>query len=442
MIQTLEARRMLSIADTSIERFVHVDDGTLVIRADRTGRPNDVAVSREGSNLRVRLNTQFVSSRPPAPFSEVVNTLVVRDDVERIQIVAGDGKDTIEVSARVNRPARVAGASGVDVIVGAENDFPAPNGGIIRINGSDDVDTIHVFQIGGRVAIDHKSIVGGSALIKDYAGYNIEDIRAIEIYGNGGNDNIRVARFPGIPVLINGGDGNDTIQGSDGDETLQGGTGNDRITGMWGADLIQGGGGDDRLIGGDPPDTARLAVFIEGLSPDYDTIAGDSGRDTLRGGEEDIVSGGSGNDLVHLEGAPDEIVSIERSGPESSPVVLNPTNRPGGSFINLYRDDRGHLILQAAVRLSDSGWLVDWDFKQSNATLNVTATTYYSGGGRQAIWTYPKQYDLGPAFGENFVVRLTVNDHSVQRKNVTVNSRYPGERVELTSSTDLNAITD
>jgi VCBS repeat-containing protein len=74
-------------------------------------------------------------------------------------------------------------------------------------------------------------------------------------------------------VTLNGGNGNDIMTGTGGEDHLDGGNGNDILYGMDGHDWLYGGNGTDSLYGGDG----------------NDRLAGGNGNDTL--------SGGSGNDL-------------------------------------------------------------------------------------------------------------------------------------------------
>ena len=72
----------------------------------------------------------------------------------------------------------------------------------------------------------------------------------------------------GVQIVVNGGDGHDTITGSlDLDDTLEGGDGDDILNGNLGDNSLDGGDGDDSLSGG--------------AGDDY--LDGDDGRDTLLG---------------------------------------------------------------------------------------------------------------------------------------------------------------
>jgi Ca2+-binding RTX toxin-like protein len=82
---------------------------------------------------------------------------------------------------------------------------------------------------------------------------------------------------------IDGGEGDDSIFASGGADTVQGGLGNDRIDGGSGVDTINGGEGDDTLSGGDGTE---------------ETVHGDNGNDILISGGEGHYYGDAGNDTI------------------------------------------------------------------------------------------------------------------------------------------------
>ena len=110
--------------------------------------------------------------------------------------------------------------------------------------------------------------------------------RKFIINGGAGNDTIRVSTgltpaFHPDVIVIRGGDGNDTITGSEHSEKIFGDAGDDIITGFGGNDTLSGGAGNDRLDGG----------------AGNDRIHGDDGNDTLVGGTgNDALFGGLGDD--------------------------------------------------------------------------------------------------------------------------------------------------
>lgn len=106
---------------------------------------------------------------------------------------------------------------------------------------------------------------------------------------NGGNGN----------DLLFGTTGNDTIRGRSGDDILFGEAGNDLLKGGRGQDILFGGIGDDRLYGGGGHDHL---IGEDG----NDQLYGGNGNDTLIGGAGiDVLSGGNGADTIYLQGGSD-----------------------------------------------------------------------------------------------------------------------------------------
>ena len=129
---------------------------------------------------------------------------------------------------------------------------------------------------------------------------------ALMIYSGNGNDQVTIGALPPgmeTTVVVNGEDGNDTIVGTGSPTAVQfyGGNGNDSLTGSDfgdqldggdGNDLLAGRGDDDRLSGGDGNDT------LEGDGGD-DFLNGQSDDDVVIGGaDDDRLLGGSGNDTL------------------------------------------------------------------------------------------------------------------------------------------------
>ena len=93
---------------------------------------------------------------------------------------------------------------------------------------------------------------------------------------------------------INALGGIDSVQGGFGNDLVDGGVGNDSLYGQEGKDTLDGGDGNDSLFGGNFADTLNGGAGIDGL-------AGGTGDDLLDGGDDtvtDILSGGLGNDTL------------------------------------------------------------------------------------------------------------------------------------------------
>lgn len=136
------------------------------------------------------------------------------------------------------------------------------------------------------------------------------------LFGGDGDDIINASlRFEITGnQLIDGGDGNDTLHGGAGNDTINGRDGDDTIfgdnvlgsatlpVGATGADVIAGGDGNDTVDGGRGNDSINGNQGEDSLlgGAGGDTISGDSGLDTIQGqqGDDSLLGGGS-NDAVN-----------------------------------------------------------------------------------------------------------------------------------------------
>ena len=156
----------------------------------------------------------------------------------------------------------------------------------------------------------------------------------MEIYALGGHDivNARGSNGAGLhflgPVVIEGGDGDDTLRGSSEPDTLTGGAGNDRIEGQESADLINGGLGNDNISAGDGPDTVTggPGTDIFALSAGDDVAFADDGE------ADGSINGGAGIDTVRYDAGLDPTpVAVENRIPVTPPPPPPPPPPPAGS---------------------------------------------------------------------------------------------------------------
>jgi Ca2+-binding RTX toxin-like protein len=132
--------------------------------------------------------------------------------------------------------------------------------------------------------------------------YTLSRVSRIVVNALGGNDFIEYSGRDGglaVPGVLNGGDGNDTIQGGLGNDMIAGGNGNDRLQGKNGNDSISGGAGNDFIEGGNGNDGITGDAGNDDLfgNAGNDRILGGDGQDDLGGGPgTDSLFGGSGND--------------------------------------------------------------------------------------------------------------------------------------------------
>lgn len=157
-------------------------------------------------------------------------------DFDRIEILAGDGRDTVTLPA-VNRPAYVDGGAGADNVTGGVlNDTLTGGGGQNTLVGGDGDDRLN--GSGGNDAL-----AGGSGNDR--------------LYGNGGTDTYNGG---GNVDRIFGSAGNDYMVGGNGNDKLYGYGGNDTLIGQVGIDLLDGGAGTDSAD--NDPDDLRTDIEI------------------------------------------------------------------------------------------------------------------------------------------------------------------------------------
>ncbi len=204
-------------------------------------------------------------------------------------IMGGDGDDSLDgghgndtlLGGRGNDS--VGGGHGHDLMIwnfgdGADNLYGGFGINTVQVNGSNNAgDVITVDVVRHRVQVKH-TLVTTTVL-------NLAAVDNLDINGQGGAD--LIGGNPGLAGRINldldGGEGNDLLVGSDGDDVLRGGAGN------------------DTLIGG----------------PGNDVVLGQSDDDTLvwnHGDGSDLLEGGTGNDTVQVNG----------SNTEGDDIFVNP----------------------------------------------------------------------------------------------------------------------
>lgn len=145
--------------------------------------------------------------------------------------------------------------------------------------------------------------VNGESAYYDRTVYSRFDILAGD-----GNDIVTINGDIGVYVL--GGLGNDTITGSDGNDTLSGAAGNDKITARGGNDYISGGKNADALGGGFGNDTLRGDQSNDSLNgkENDDILYGGDGNDSANGGSDnDLIYGEEGHDLANGDAGNDTI---------------------------------------------------------------------------------------------------------------------------------------
>ncbi|MFD1745353.1 DUF5801 repeats-in-toxin domain-containing protein [Rhizobium helianthi] len=158
-----------------------------------------------------------------------------------------------------------------------------------------------------------------SGFVFDRANSSTMTLDGVEKFvGTGGNDVIMLPTSYSVQgVVVEGGAGNDVIQGSNlASDQLHGGSGDDMISGLDGDDSIYGGDGNDSIWGGEGNDEIYGGIGNDIISggAGNDVIRAGAGNDTIEAGVgddtivytsedgRDVVSGGDGFDRVIVEG--------------------------------------------------------------------------------------------------------------------------------------------
>ncbi|MCB0073272.1 MAG: hypothetical protein KDE20_17505, partial [Caldilineaceae bacterium] len=191
---------------------------------------------------------------------------------DTLDIIGTANNDTLIYTA-TTATSGVFTAAGVTTVVSY-----AGFGGMLTADGFSGA--ADVLQIVGGAGIDTVTSASATSvtLLDTLTFANID---RLDITTFGGNDSVTLSHAIAIPVIVDGGDDDDTINvsGVASTTTLYGGLGNDTLTGSAQADLIYGGSGNDVISAGAGADT------VYGEAGD-DTITGGTGLDNLFGGAD------------------------------------------------------------------------------------------------------------------------------------------------------------
>ena len=280
------------------------------------------------------------------------------------KLYGGDGRDILFGG---NGNDVIEGNKGDDLMIGgAGNDvLECDNGdGSDRMSGGTGYDTIDVdgaptqgdvftLKANGNLAIFQRTNLGPFTLTVDSA-------EKFDISGLGGDDRLTVGNLNGTGVGLvqfSGGAGNDTLDASTSSTRIYawGNTGNDTLIGGSAVDVLYGGSGNDKIAG----------------EKGNDFMYGEAGNDVLEwdnGDGSDRMSGGTGYDIIDVEGAPDQgdIFTLQGNG---NLAIFQRTNL--GPFT---------LTVDTAEKFEVSGLGGDDQFTVGNLGRTGVQRVQFSGG--------------------------------------------------------------
>ena len=247
-------------------------------------------------------------------------------DSLKLDVEGGDGNDNLDGSAAADL---LSGGNGNDTLTGDDNpantrdvsrgdagdDTMVWNGGDdddINEGGADNDNTqVNGAAAGETFTVKPSVLVPGGVrfdrLAPDPPGpFNIEisgDTERLDLNANGGDDSVTAdPGFASLKLDVEGGEGNDNLDGGDA------------------ADLLSGGPGNDRLTGDDNP------AFTQDVS------LGDAGDDTMvwnPGDDDDVNEGGPDNDTAEVNGGGKERFEV---APGAGGRVAFARVQPNSSF--------------------------------------------------------------------------------------------------------------
>ncbi|MEH2613050.1 calcium-binding protein [Bradyrhizobium sp. AZCC 1693] len=186
-----------------------------------------------GSNIAEQITVSANGSR--ARLSRDIGGVVMdMNGTETFNVNALGGSDLITVND----------LSGTDVsqvnIDLSQSGNPDGAADTIVINATNGDDVISISNEDGVVTI--------SGLASEVRITNFDANDTIVINGLGGDDVIEASGLSGMKLIANGGDGDDILIGSPGNDTLSGGAGDDVLLGGGGLDVLDGGTGSNTVI--------------------------------------------------------------------------------------------------------------------------------------------------------------------------------------------------
>jgi hypothetical protein len=177
-----------------------------------------------------------------------------------------------------------------------------------RIEGTDDADDFRIDQkADGRLTVQvngydiELTIEESQRLVID-AGMGDDSISTepLAILGPGGALLTNIGSRVTQDIRIEGGDGDDHINGDRGNDYIDGGAGRDTAHGNDGNDVVAGGSGDDNLFGGDGDDVIVTASGQD-LVVDYNSSGNDQDRVIAQESDEVIVEDNAQTEIVTID---------------------------------------------------------------------------------------------------------------------------------------------
>ena len=221
-------------------------------------------------------------------------------------------------------------------------------GNTLYVIGTDNDDHVTINKAGSVYKVHADFLTTGNFRDVPVAG-----ITRIVVQVCDGDDHVTISGGISLPALIDGGEGDDHLNGGNGPNIILGGGGDDHINGGSGRDILIGGVGADRLVGnGDEDiliagwtdhDAFNPTSYYAPLWQLMDEWKDSSSQATRR---SNIKNGGGLNGSVRLNAltAHDDLSQDKLTG--SSGLDWFFANLSGGSFLDVITDQSGSELLE------------------------------------------------------------------------------------------------
>jgi Ca2+-binding RTX toxin-like protein len=258
------------------------------------------------------------------------NIVMDLNDVERVQLQALGGADTITVQDLAGTDVKQVAINLAGTIGGTAGDGQADT---VIVNGNGGNNTINVAQVAGAVTVT--GLVAQTTIAAAEAAND-----SLVVNGLAGNDTINASKLAAGVVGL----------------TLDGGLGNDKITGSLGSDVILGGDGNDTVAGGAGDDVAFLGagndLFQWNPGDGNDTVEGQDGFDTLRfagsAADEEITVAANGGRVFLLRNVAAAVLDLDD-------IERLEIGALGGSDAVVVDDLTGTDVAEVAIDLAADG---------------------------------------------------------------------------------------
>ena len=198
---------------------------------------------------------------------DVGNVTMDLKSMETVDINALGGADTITVDDQSKTDVR-----NVNIDLGQAGGGGDGAADTVVINATDASDVITVANNNGVVTV--------TGLAETVTIKNFEATDRLVINGLGGDDVITASGLSGMLFTANGGDGDDVLIGSPGNDTLSGGAGDDVLIGGGGQDVLDGGTGNNVVLNAATPAPPAAALLSQAMASSF-VGAGDGHGGTM-----------------------------------------------------------------------------------------------------------------------------------------------------------------